>query len=260
MENPAGTVVAIVPAAGVGKRFGQGNNKTLCTFLDKPLIIWSLEVLQAVEEITEIIPVVRQVDRTAMSRLVKKFCIRKVKRFASGGKERQDSVRNALSLLDDATSVVLIHDGARPLADRALIKHLLTELGGFDGVVAGVPVKDTIKEARKAGVGRPGRRGQHTEKSRDSKEAARDIVVQRTLNRDSLWAIQTPQVFRYAKIKAAYEKARKDDYYATDDAALLERYGGKVKVVMGSYRNIKITTPEDIAVAEALCRNTCGSA
>ena len=235
-------VVAIVPAAGLGKRFGPGTNKSFQTLRGKPIIVWSLEKLEAAVEIIEIIPVLKMEDMEQGLEVLEKYGISKVKRIAPGGKERQDSVYNGLKLIEDKNYVVLIHDGVRPLIEKELIERMIKELQsvtppvsggreavtrGFDGVVPGVPLKDTIKEAE-------------------------DGIVKKTLKRDALWAVQTPQVFFYKNMLAAYEKAMKEGFYFTDDAALVERYGGKIKVVMGSYRNIKITTPEDLAIAEFL--------
>jgi len=231
-------VIAIVPAAGMGKRFGPGTKKPFQDLSGKPLIVWSLEALESVHEIEEIIPVLMKEDMEYGQRVFEDYRLRKVKKIAPGGKERQDSVYNGLRLIDDKKSIVLIHDGVRPLIEKELIEKAVMELQtshetsvkegeGFDGVVLGVPVKDTIKEL-KAGF------------------------IRKTLKRESLWAIQTPQIFPLKKILNAYEKAAKESFYSTDDSALLERYGGKVKVVAGSYRNIKITTPEDLEIAEFL--------
>jgi len=127
--------------------------------------------------------------------------------------------------------------------DGLLIKNCISELDSFDGIVAGVPVKDTIKEVK--GV------RQRTEgKGRDD-----GLIVQRTLNRDVLWAVQTPQTFHYAKIIEAHGKAHAEGFYATDDAALIEHYGGLVRIIQGSYLNLKITTLEDVNVAETLYRH-----
>lgn len=231
-------VIAIVAAAGMGKRFGPGTKKPFQNLSGKPLILWSLEALESVHEIEEIIPVLMKEDMEYGRRVFEEYRLRKVKMIAPGGKERQDSVYNGLRLIDDKKSIVLIHDGVRPLIEKELIERGIMELqtshetsakegDGFDGVVLGVPVKDTIKELE-AGF------------------------IRKTLKRESLWAIQTPQIFPFKKISDAYEKAAKEDFYSTDDSALLERYGGKVKVIAGSYRNIKITTPEDLEIAEFL--------
>ena len=233
-------VVAVVPAAGMGKRFGPGTKKPFQTLSGKPLIVWSLEALESVHEIEEIIPVLMKADMEYGQRIFEEYGLRKIKMIAPGGKERQDSVYNGLKLIDDRKSIVLIHDGVRPLIEKDLIEKGIMEMlrpsetsgkedEAFDGVVLGVPVKDTIKEV-KAGF------------------------IRKTLKRESLYAIQTPQIFSLKKILDAYEKAAKESFYSTDDSALLERYGGKVKIVAGSYINIKITTPEDLEIAEFLLK------
>jgi len=122
----------------------------------------------------------------------------------------------------------LIHDGVRPLISAELIERLLSEVKGFDGAVPGLPVKETMKKVNTKGI------------------------VTSTVKREGIWSIQTPQVFPFKIIKEAYDKAYEDNFYATDDAALVERIGGKVKIVEGSPFNIKITTPEDIEMAEYL--------
>jgi 2-C-methyl-D-erythritol 4-phosphate cytidylyltransferase len=250
-------VIAIVPAAGLGRRFGHGTNKPFQNLGGKPIIIWSLETLESVNEIVDIIPVLKVEDMEYGQKVFEEYSLSKIKKIAPGGKERQDSVYNGLKLIDDKNCMVLIHDGVRPLIEKLLIEEVIKELltaplkshsaparrtaggplfqkGGlgdlrgfksFDGVALGVPLKDTIKEAENG-------------------------IIKKTLRRDSLWAIQTPQAFHYRNILTAYEKAMKQGFYSTDDAALMERYGGKIKVVMGSYGNIKITTPEDLAIAE----------
>ncbi|MCL4458207.1 MAG: 2-C-methyl-D-erythritol 4-phosphate cytidylyltransferase [Nitrospirae bacterium] len=242
-------IVAIVPAAGLGKRFGEEKNKPFYPIKDKPLLVWTLEKLQESDEITEIIPVMKEGDLITCGDLVEKYNITKVKRIVPGGKERQDSVYNGIKALGGKTSIVAIHDGARPFIDMDLIKRTIAGLKGYDGAIAAVPVKDTIKEVY-------GERGQSlfTSRRMGTVPEYTECIVKNTLNRNVLWAVQTPQVFHLQKIKEAYEKAFSDKYYATDDAALIEHYGGKVKIVMGSYRNIKITTPEDIKIAEALIK------
>jgi 2-C-methyl-D-erythritol 4-phosphate cytidylyltransferase len=240
-------VKAIVPAAGLGRRFGPGANKPFQILDGKPLIIWALQALDSVEEIEEIVPVLREADREKALEVFERYELYKVKKIALGGKERQDSVYNGLKLVEGQDYAVLIHDGARPFIEKNLIKRairdLLTsnhpslekgkrgELKGYDGVVVGVPVKDTIKEAE-------------------------GEIIRKTLKRDSLWAIQTPQVFYFRTIFSAYEKAARERFYSTDDAALVERYGGKIRVIMGSYDNIKITTPDDLMAAEYFLNRT----
>ncbi len=234
-------IVAIVPAAGSGKRFGSGISKPFQYLGGKPLLIWPIETLAAVAEIAEVVPVLKTEYMEAAQKMFEDYGISKIKRIAPGGKERQDSVYNGLRLLEDENCIVLIHDGVRPLIEKDMIEKAIEEfvisssdagkrrVSDFAGVILGVPVKDTIKEAQNG-------------------------MILRTLNRKSLWAVQTPQIFSYRKIMAAYDKARTEEVYATDDASLIERYGGNIKVITGSYRNIKITTPEDIVLAEALLK------
>jgi 2-C-methyl-D-erythritol 4-phosphate cytidylyltransferase len=219
------SVTAIVPAAGLGKRFGEDKNKPFVTLAGKPLLLWALEVLEAMPEIGEIIPVLKDGDMETGAEIIETAGITKARRIAPGGKERQDSIFHGLKLLDNSDGIVLVHDGVRPLIDAETISHAIDQFKDCDGVIVGVPVKDTIKEV-------------------DGRE------VKRTLNRDALWAVQTPQIFRSDTLVKAYEKAMGEPFYSTDDSALVERYGGRIKIVAGSYQNIKITTPEDLHVAE----------
>lgn len=218
-------VIAIVPAAGIGKRFGEGTNKPFITLGDKPLLIWAVEALQNMPDICEIIPVIKEADAELCWRLFDEYSITKVKHIAPGGRERQDSVFQGLKSIDDRRSVVMVHDGVRPFIDNPVVQNALEQLSDCDGVIAGVPLKDTIKEVREG-------------------------IVGNTPKRELLWAVQTPQVFHYQGLFDAYEKAMADSFYTTDDSALVERNGGTVKVIMGSYMNIKVTTPEDLLIAE----------
>jgi 2-C-methyl-D-erythritol 4-phosphate cytidylyltransferase len=242
MSNRA---VAIVAAAGSGTRFGAAHSKIYASLLGKPLLIWSLEVLQKVKELNEIVLVVKAQDIDAARGLVERYGIAKVSTIVSGGAERQDSVYLALKEVTDSTAMLLIHDGARPLVEAVMVKNALAALSGCEGVVVGVPVKDTVKQAvmERSEAGLP----------------FEHYIVQRTLARETLWAIQTPQVFRYETIRSAYERAFEEGFRATDDASLVERYGGTVRILMGSHGNIKITTPDDLVIAEALLRS-CVSA
>lgn len=242
MKTKKDKVAAIVSAAGMGKRFGSEKNKPFHLLHGIPLFIWPLKMLAAIPEIEEIIPVVKEQDLMIAADFIEDYQISKIKRIVPGGKERQDSVYNALKTLDNSISLILIHDGVRPLIDADLIKRTIEGVKDCDGAVAAVPVKDTIKKITSRGT-----EDMHGEV----------LIVEKTLNRSLLWAVQTPQVFHSNKIKGAYEKAMADKYYATDDAALIEKYGGTVKIVMGSYRNIKITTAEDILIAEAMLRARC---
>ncbi len=219
--------IAIVPAAGAGKRFGSKTNKAFHLLSEKPVILRVLEILQGIEEIDEIIPVLREDDMEKGLWLIEERGVSKVKKIAPGGDERQQSVFHALKLINNTNSIILIHDGVRPLISRNLIKSSLSSLGSSQGVISAVPLTDTIKEVE-------------------------DNFVKRTLDRAGLIAVQTPQVFYFDPLFDAYTKAINDGLFFTDDAAVMEYAGGTVKVINGDYRNIKITTGEDIEYGEFL--------
>jgi 2-C-methyl-D-erythritol 4-phosphate cytidylyltransferase len=218
-------IVAIVPAAGLGERFGSSEKKQFVKIAGKPLLIYSLQRLNETREISEIIPVLRQEDMGAGRGLIESLGLNKISRFAPGGRKRQDSINNALNLVE-GDGLILIHDGVRPLVTGGLIERLLKEMDDTDGVIPGIPVSDTLKEVDSGGV------------------------VLSTVRRDNFRSIQTPQVFRLQVIKKAYENAYREGFYATDDAALVERAGGRVRVIEGDPVNIKVTTREDMAYAE----------
>lgn len=231
-----GRTIAIVPAAGIGRRFGSSQKKTFVDCSGVPLLIHTLKMLDSVKSIAEIIPVIGKEDIGRAHKLIQTYHINKVKRIAIGGKERQDSVYNALCLIGSEMAdkdLVLIHDGVRPFVAAELIKKLLSEIQGnksIDGVIPGIPVKDTIKEAGDNGI------------------------VLSTKKREKLRAVQTPQAFRYGALRKAYDRAQKKGFYATDDAALVEKTGGKVKIIPGHPYNIKVTTPEDMVMVEYLIK------
>jgi 2-C-methyl-D-erythritol 4-phosphate cytidylyltransferase len=224
-------VIAIVPAAGLGKRFNASVKKTFIDINGIPLFIHTLKRLCDEESVTEIIPVLKDEDIESGFEIVKKYNLDKIVRIAPGGKERQDSIYNALQLVENknrpsAEDIILIHDGVRPFIPKGLIAKLIAELKNADGAIPGVTVKETLKSA------------------------AADGTVVSTMNRENLWAIQTPQAFFFNIIRKAYDTAYAEGFYATDDAALVERTGGKVKIITGSPFNIKVTTPEDRELVE----------
>ncbi|MCX8030885.1 MAG: 2-C-methyl-D-erythritol 4-phosphate cytidylyltransferase [Thermodesulfovibrionales bacterium] len=234
-------IIVLIPAAGSGKRFGETKNKPFFKFLDKPLLLWSLQSFQKITDVAEILPIVKKQDIEKTHKLIRSFKITKAKNIIEGGKERQDSIYNALLTIKPHTDIVIIHDGVRPYLSPKLIKKMLNELimsnQSIDGIITGVPVKDTIKRIEKNFI-----------------QGSEEIFVEKTLNRDLIWAVQTPQIFNFEILLSSYQKAYGENYYATDDSSLIERYGGKVKIILGSYKNIKITTPEDIKIAEALLK------
>jgi len=227
-----GKAIAIVPAAGVGRRFDPETIKTFVPLDDMPVLAHTIKRLHNEEAVHEILPVLRKEDIDSGYEMAKEFNFTKVNQIAAGGVERQDSIFNALKLLEEreiplpGETLILIHDGARPLIPKGLIKMLAEEIENFDAVVPGIQVKDTLKEVSPNGT------------------------VVSTLDRSVIRAVQTPQAFKFKTIKTAYERACSDQFYATDDAALVERMGGKVKIIEGDENNIKITTREDLKMAE----------
>ncbi len=224
-------VTALIPAAGVGKRMGKAVAKQFLPLGDKPMLAHTLLAFQRASEVDEIIPILAQEDLEAcLQEIIERFHITKVKTLVVGGRERQESVANGLQKLEKDASVVLVHDGVRPFVTAEMIKETVDHARRGENVTVGVPIKDTIKEVNDKGM------------------------VRQTLERSRLWAIQTPQAFPVKTLKRAYEEAAKQRMLGTDDATLVERSGGTVKVIMGSYDNIKITTPEDMLLAEEILK------
>ncbi len=222
MSNSQLKIRAIILSAGIGKRFGSPD-KVFIEINGKPLFISATQAFEEVEEIDSIFLVTRKEMFETAKGYIEKFQITKIKQIIEGGKERQDSVYNALKSMPDDTDIVLIHDGARPLVTKDLLERVLKALtSSVDGAIPVIPVTDTIKWMKSANI------------------------VGGTLNREMLKAVQTPQVFWFKKLLKAYEKAYKEGFYGTDDASLIERYGGKVVTVDGEPKNIKITTKEDL--------------
>jgi 2-C-methyl-D-erythritol 4-phosphate cytidylyltransferase len=162
--------------------------------------------------------------------VIEAFHLTKVKTLVVGGKERQDSVYNGIGKLEKDAAVVLVHDGVRPFVTHEMIRECVESARKGECVAVGVPLKDTIKEVDSKGI------------------------VRQTLERSRLWAIQTPQAFPVKVLRKAYDESYKKKVYGTDDATLVERSGTKVRVLMGSYENIKITTPEDLMLAEEILK------
>lgn len=219
-------ITALVPAAGMGLRLKSRLAKPLVEVQKKPILILTLEVLAAHSLIDNIVLVFNREGLLTARDFIEKHKIPKVSCVVAGGATRTESVSCGLSVIDEKTGFVVIHDGVRPFVDKSSITRVIEAAKICGAAVLGVPVKSTIKSV-------------------DG-----DCDVDATLERDRLWEIQTPQVFERALIQEAYQQA--GGHAASDDAALVERIGKKVKVVMGSYFNIKITTPEDLVLAEAI--------
>jgi 2-C-methyl-D-erythritol 4-phosphate cytidylyltransferase len=205
--------VALLVAAGRGERLGSSGPKAFVVLAGRPMLEWSLDALRAAPSIERVVVAVPPGVEYEDG--------------VAGGASRSESVRNALAAAGEA-DVVLVHDAARPLLDADLVERCVAGLdGGADAVIAAAPVTDTVKEAA-------------------------DGTVLRTLDRTRLWSVQTPQVFRRAALQAALDQPDEVLSAATDDAGLVEARGGVVRVVESSPRNLKVTTPTDLALAELL--------
>jgi 2-C-methyl-D-erythritol 4-phosphate cytidylyltransferase len=228
-------VTAIVLAAGKGLRFKSRTPKALAEINSKPIIIYSLNTLNKHPQVKDIIVVANYLNFREIKNKIKKYRVNKIKEVVLGGRERQDSVINGLKKIDKRTELVLIHDGVRPFIDKAMVSAVIKEADRCGAARLGVPVKATIKEAHGSWL-----------------IAHRNFIVKKTLNRENLWEIQTPQAFRKELILKAYDKF--SNTRVTDDASLVERLGAKVRLVLGSYSNIKITTVDDLIIAEAVAK------
>jgi 2-C-methyl-D-erythritol 4-phosphate cytidylyltransferase len=215
----------IIVAGGSGTRFKAKIPKSFVLLKRKPLIAHSLTIFEQNKAISGIIVVGRKDCLRRFEALKKSF--KKIRAVVSGGATRADSVKCGLAAIEPDAEIILVHDAARPLIDPGMIERLLQALRTNKAVIAAVPVKATIKKVN-----------------------PKTLAVMETLRRDLLWDVQTPQGFHKDVLVQAHRRAFKGE--ATDDAMLVERMGVKVKVVMGSYRNIKITTPEDLAIAGGL--------
>ena len=221
---------ALIPAAGMGKRMGAAINKQYLQLDGLPIVARTISVFED-SPLIEAIYLVIPADEIPYCRehVVAACGFRKVVEIVPGGRERQNSVMNGLNAMrknvaDD--DVVLIHDGVRPLITPQLLRESIEAARNNDGALVAVPAKDTIKTVL-------------------------DGIIIETPPREMLWQAQTPQSFRFATIYAAHRAAEQEGFMGTDDASLVERRGGVVRIVRGDYRNIKITTPEDLVLAEA---------
>ena len=220
----------VIVAPGTGSRMKMGINKQFIKLEGKEIIAYTIEKFYNNSNIEDIVVVVKEDESEFFKKeILDKYNFKNIK-IAYGGKERQDSVYNGLKLLDKKCDVVLIHDGARPFVSDKIIYNCIEEVKEHKAIVVGVPVKDTIKII----------------------DNDKNIVD--TPNRSVLWAVQTPQTFDYNILIDAYKDAFKSGFYGTDDAMLVERIGYKVKMVEGSYNNIKITTQEDLSVGSQILK------
>jgi 2-C-methyl-D-erythritol 4-phosphate cytidylyltransferase len=221
-------VSAIIVAAGKGARMGPNVDKLFLEIHGQPVVAHTWRRFDQIPEIAEIILVVRDGLQSAFTALVEKYSFRKPYRFVPGGKERQDSVWNGLSALSSETEIVAIQDAARPCTPADLITATITAAREAGAAVAAQPVTDTIKE------------------SRDGK------LIERTLDRSRLWAVQTPQTFRVEIIRRALTEVRRQGLQVTDDTAACELIQQPIRLVICTRPNPKMTRPEDLAYISAL--------
>lgn len=217
----------------MGRRMGASVSKQYLPLDGKPILAHTISLFEHHPQIEFIYLIVPQGDVDyCRQEIVERFDFEKVRRIVAGGKERQESVLNGLDALaedrlDQAERTILIHDGARPLFDSALLTRLLEIVERAGACAVGVPVKDTIKNVE-------------------------NRQITSSPDRRRLWHAQTPQGFKYGLLRQAFDQALKDGFIGSDDASLLERAGFNVQLLEGNYRNIKVTTPEDLLIATAL--------
>ncbi|MBL7224555.1 MAG: 2-C-methyl-D-erythritol 4-phosphate cytidylyltransferase [Desulfobacteraceae bacterium] len=234
MLNPSLVkTMAIIPAAGSGIRMESKRAKQFLSLDGKPILALTLEPFQECSDVAAVILVVPPDDvEYCKKEIVERFGFTKVKKIVPGGKRRQDSVRLGLEAAEGKYDLVLIHDGVRPLIEKGLIERVIEEAITNRAVITALPAKETVKEVNDL----------------------RDVV--KTYDRERVWMVQTPQAFRYQDILKAHQNALKEGWEeVTDDALLVERSGITVKVVEGSEKNIKVTTPHDLKLARFLLRS-----
>lgn len=225
----ADKVVAVIPAGGTGKRMGSAVPKQFLMLGDRPLILHALLIFERAPTVAEVILVVPRDERDrALREVVERYGLKKVRKVVAGGATRQESVYHGLGETGEDTEIVVVHDAVRPFVTEDMIERSIEAARQDGGAIVAVPMKDTPKQA------------------------GPDGKIQRTLDRSGLWLAQTPQTFRRGILIEAYRKAEIDGLHATDDAALVERMGHPVGIVPGSWENIKITTSEDLVIAEAI--------
>ena len=227
--------VAVIPAAGLGKRFG--GKKQFFDLFGKLIVEYPIEILSKHPLVDGIVLVFPEDELDLGEELRKKY--KKVLSVVPGGTERQYSVyRGLVEAREFSPKEVIIHDGVRPILDYSKIDELVVALSDYetDGVILGVKPKETVKEI-------------------ESPLEPGDFIIKRTLNRDKLILVQTPQIFKFEVLMECHERALKEEFLSTDDSALLERYGFTVVSIPGDYRNVKVTTPEDLEVVKLFLKD-----
>lgn len=227
--------VALIPAAGQGKRMGAVRSKPYLQLDGKPILSYTLLELEGCPLIDEVVLIVERGEiEHARASVVKEFKLQKVSTVLAGGLKRQDSVWEGLKAVKDDCDLVMVHDGVRPFISQEILARAVQGAIDCGASIVGVPAKDTVKLV----------------------SAQKEVLE--TPDRTGVFLVQTPQTFKRAIVLKAYRQAMRDGFYATDDAALVERLGLPIKVVEGSYENIKITTPEDLAMGEMVLRRRAG--
>ncbi|MGA3294056.1 MAG: 2-C-methyl-D-erythritol 4-phosphate cytidylyltransferase [Candidatus Acidiferrales bacterium] len=224
-------IAAIIPAAGLGTRMGADLPKQFLELDGVPLIIFTLRRLAACPAITDFFIATRADDVVSLQDMVARAALGRPARVVHGGDTRQQSVANALAQVDPATEIVVVHDAVRPFVTREQIERVIAEARARGAAILGIPAIDTVKEVKRASL-------------------PEDVaLISATIPRERIVLAQTPQVFSYALLRDAFRKAQQDDVTASDEAALVERFGHDVFVVLGSERNLKITRPSDMDLA-----------
>jgi 2-C-methyl-D-erythritol 4-phosphate cytidylyltransferase len=238
---PPMKVIVIIPAAGLGTRMAPPGKKGLPSkqFFEingTPILIHTLRVFARNQQVSRIVVALRKNEMEQVGRRLEKEKLASKVEMVEGGEHRQDSVANALAALKAAPDdIVLVHDAVRPFVDNEIIANVIHETERHGAAIAGLPAVDTIKQVERAAEG---------------------AIITSTIPRERVVQAQTPQGFRYELIKRAFNAAATDGFTGTDEASLVERLGESVWVVMGSARNIKITTPADMELAEFLMAQT----
>jgi len=228
-------IVALIAAAGKGRRMNSRISKPFIPVSGKPILAYTIDKFEKCKSIDKIYLIVNPEEKEICHKnIILKYNFSKVQELVDGGDTRQDSIYNGLKALDRDTDIVVIHDGARPLVEENIIQNSIEKAQKYGAAIAAIPIKDTVKKSDN------------------------NFYISKTLNREEIWRAQTPQTFKYDIILPAYHQAYKDKYLATDDAAIVEKYGHKVKLIIGPEENIKITTPFDLIVAEVFLKKGFG--
>ena len=224
-------VAAIIPAAGLGTRMGADTPKQFLELDGQPLVVYTLRRLAACTAITDFFISTRADDIVFLQDRVAKAGLGRFARVIHGGDTRQQSVANALAQVDPSTEIVLVHDAVRPFVTAAQVDRVIAEARARGAAILGIPAIDTVKEVKRASL-------------------PEDVaLISATIPRERIVLAQTPQAFSFALLRDAFRKAQQDDVTSSDEAALVERFGSNVFVVLGSERNLKITRPADMDLA-----------